>query len=274
MSAETRATVSQVSAVTDSAHAELPTELPVLLAFDLDDTLAPSKTRLPDEMAQVFAQLLPRTQLAVISGGQIGQFRSQVIEALESAGATHLENLHLMPTCGTQYFRFVDGAWDRRYVESLSDDEKARALRAVEDSARELGLWSEETWGNVLEDRESQITFSALGQEAPVEAKYGWDPTGEKKEALRARVAELIPDLEVRAGGSTSVDITRRGRDKAYGVNRLLEATGLELSDMLFYGDQLQPGGNDHAVAAMGARTIEVTGWPDTLARLQALLAN
>ncbi|WP_245982003.1 HAD-IIB family hydrolase [Mycetocola tolaasinivorans] len=260
-----------MSAATEPANAEPITTLPVLLAFDLDDTLAPSKTRLPDEMARVFAQLLPRTQLAVISGGQIGQFRTQVIEALESAGATHLENLHLMPTCGTQYFRYSEGAWERRYVESLSDDEKARALAAVESSARELGLWSEETWGDVLEDRESQITFSALGQEAPVEAKYGWDPSGEKKERLREKVAALLPDLEVRAGGSTSIDITRRGRDKAYGVNRLLEATGLELGDILFYGDQLQPGGNDHAVAAMGARVVEVTGWPDTLARLQAL---
>ncbi|RLP77580.1 HAD-IIB family hydrolase [Mycetocola tolaasinivorans] len=248
--------------------------MPELLVFDLDDTLAPSKTRLPDEMAREFTRLLPHTRLAVISGGQIGQFRSQIIEALEDAGATHLENLHLMPTCGTQYYRYAQGAWERRYVEALSEDEKTRALSAVEESARQLGLWAESAWGEVLEDRESQITFSALGQEAPVEAKYGWDPSGEKKAALRARVAERLPDLEVRAGGSTSIDITRRGRDKAYGMTRLLEATGVELSDVLFFGDQLQPGGNDHAVAAMGARVVEVTGWPDTLDRLRALPAG
>lgn len=84
--------------------------------------------------------------------------------------------------------------------------------------AQDLGLWAEETWGPALEDRGSQVTYSALGQAAPVDAKLAWDPDNSKKEALRAYAAERLPDLEVRSGGSTSIDITKRGIDKAYGA--------------------------------------------------------
>src|SRR5690606_30764905 len=104
-----------------------------------------------------------------------------------------------------------------------------------------LGLWESETWGPILEDRGSQITFSALGQQAPVDAKRAWDPTGARKSALRDAVAARVPDLEVRSGGSTSVDITRKGIDKAYGMRQLAEQTGVPLADMLFYGDRLDP---------------------------------
>lgn len=148
--------------------------IPELVAFDLDDTLAPSKTRLPQEMARIIVRLLDRTSVCVISGGQFGQFRTQVVEAL--VDAPRLDRLHLLPACGTQYYRCVDGEWQRIYVEALTDDEKSRAMEAVETCARDLGLWEEHTWGPVLEDRESQITFSALGQQAPVDAKKAWIP--------------------------------------------------------------------------------------------------
>src|SRR5690606_34806044 len=131
------------------------------------------------------------------------------------ADAAVLDRFHLLPTCGTQYYRVTADGVRTVYAHALTDDEKQRALAAVEEEARRLGLWEWETWGDILEDRGSQITFSALGQKAPVEAKMAWDPTGEKKNALRDAVAVRIPDLEVRSGGSTSVDITRRGIDKA-----------------------------------------------------------
>ncbi|MBN9179143.1 MAG: HAD hydrolase family protein, partial [Microbacterium sp.] len=135
-----------------------------------------------------------------------------------------------------------------------------------------LGLWESDTWGPILEDRGSQITFSALGQRAPLEAKLAWDPTGERKNALRAAVALRIPDLEVRSGGSTSVDITHRGIDKAYGMQRLAEQTGIPLDEMLFVGDRLDPDGNDYPVLALGVACHAVTGWEDTAAFLDGLL--
>jgi len=246
----------------------------LLVAFDLDDTLAPSKSPLDPRMAVLLTRLLDKVPVCVISGGQFGQFQMQVIDRLTDASDTELAQLHMMPTCGTQYWRHEGSAtgWVQIYAQDLTDDEKQRALAAVETEAKRLGLWESETWGPILEDRGSQITFSALGQAAPVAAKSAWDPTGERKTALREAVAALLPDLEVRSGGSTSVDITRKGIDKAYGMSRLAEITGIDLQQMLFVGDRLDENGNDYPVKALGVPVHAVTGWEDTATFLEGLI--
>ena len=245
---------------------------PRLVAFDLDDTLAPSKSAIDPRMGELLVALAERVEVAVISGGQLAQFTTQVVDRLPDAAAAVRDSIHLLPTCGTQYYRLTENGVRTVYAHALTDDEKARALTAIEQEARRLGYWESETWGPILEDRGSQITFSALGQQAPLEAKSAWDPTGAKKNTLRAAVAALLSDLEVRSGGSTSVDITHRGIDKAYGMRQLAEQTGITLDDMLFVGDRLDPDGNDYPVLALGVRCHAVTGWEDTAVYLEDLI--
>ena len=245
---------------------------PRLVAFDLDDTLAPSKSAIDPRIGSLLIALAERVEVAIISGGQLAQFRAQVVDRLPAAPIETLSHVHLLPTCGTQYYRIEEDGIVTVYAHALTVDEKSRAMTAAEGEARRLGLWEAETWGDILEDRGSQITFSALGQRAPLEAKTAWDPTGAKKNALREAVAAKIPDLEVRSGGSTSVDITHRGIDKAYGMRRLAEQTGIPLEDMLFVGDRLDPDGNDYPVLALGVPCHAVEGWEDTAAYLDALV--
>lgn len=240
-----------------------PPDRLALVAFDLDDTLAPSKSIVRPRMAELLGRLLERVEVCVISGGQFAQFDTNLLAQLDGVPDAALRRLHIMPTCGTQYYRF-DGGWTQVYAEDLSEDETSRALAALEAEARRLGLWEAETWGDVLEDRGSQVTFSALGQGAPVDAKRLWDPDGTKRSALRASVAALVPDLEVRSGGSTSVDITRRGIDKAYGMRKLAEATGIDLDRMFFIGDRLDEAGNDYPVLALGVACYAVESWEET----------
>lgn len=248
------------------------TVLPRLVAFDLDDTLAASKSPLEPRMAELLVRLLDVAEVCVISGGQFAQFQMQVIDNLRDVSVEALARLHLMPTCGTQYYRHAENVWTQIYAENLSDGQKERALAAVEGTARELGFWESETWGPILEDRGSQITFSALGQAAPVAAKTAWDASGAKKNALREAVQALLPDLEVRSGGSTSVDITRQGIDKAYGMTKLADLTNVPLDDMLFVGDRLDENGNDYPVKVLGVACVAVEGWEDTAAFLETLI--
>jgi HAD superfamily hydrolase (TIGR01484 family) len=247
---------------------------PRLVAFDLDDTLAPSKAPLPDPVADALRRLLAVTEVCVISGGQIVQFRTQVVERLGALTRESAARLHLMPTCGTQYWRLGEDGLYCVYAEDLTDEQKASAMAAVEQEARRLGLWAAETWGPPLEDRGSQITYSALGQQAPLDAKRAWDPTGEKKNTLRAAVQALLPDLEVRSGGSTSVDITRRGIDKAYGMQRLRDVTGIPFDETLFVGDRLDPDGNDYPVKALGVPSRAVEGWEETVEVIDGVVAE
>ena len=217
-----------------------------------------------------------RTEVAVISGGALPQFEAQLLKPLNEralpSGA--LERLHLMPTCGTHYERFRHGRWQTVYRETLTAAERASAAERLESHARELGLWCDAPWGEVIEDRGSQVTFSALGQQAPLAEKSVWDPDGRKKAALRDAVAADLPDLEVRSGGSTSVDITRRGIDKAYGMQKLSAQSGISLDEMLFIGDRLDEGGNDYPVKALGVSCQAVHGPDDTAKVLAALLAG
>jgi phosphomannomutase len=245
---------------------------PRLVAFDLDDTLAPSKSPIEPRIGDLLVELAERIDVAIISGGQLAQFTAQVVDRLPDASSAVLRHIHLLPTCGTQYYRLSADGVVTVYRHSLSEDQKTRAVHAIEREARRLGLWESDTWGEVIEDRGSQITFSALGQQAPVAEKRAWDPTGAKKNTLRAAVAELLPDLEVRSGGSTSVDITERGIDKAYGMRRLAEHSGIALEEMLFVGDRLDPDGNDYPVLAMGVACQAVDGWEETATFLERLI--
>lgn len=233
-----------------------------VVVFDLDDTLAPSKTRLDPTMAELLADLTEVVEVSIISGARFEQFEQQVLAALPER--TRLDRLHLMPTCGTRYYRAGDGGWAQVYAEDLTDDETSRVAEVLETAARDLGLWEEDVWGPRVENRGSQVTFSALGQEAPVDAKHAWDPGGLKREALRARAAGQLPGLEVRSGGSTSIDVTRDGIDKAYGIGKLVEHLGVGLDELLFVGDRLDEGGNDYPVKALGVRCIAVERWEDT----------
>jgi len=234
--------------------------------FDLDGTLAPSKSDISPATAHQLCFLLSTMEVCIISGGGFEQFDAQVLQHLDDSCA--LERLHLMPTCGTRYLRWDGAGWSEVYFEKLSPDEKRRAFDVLQSEAEKLGIWTNDTWGPALEDRGSQVTYSALGQNAPDGAKSAWDPDNSKKAALQKVAAAELPDLAVASGGSTSIDVTRRGIDKAYGAQKLMAALHLTKREILFFGDRLQPGGNDYPVKAMGIDSVEVYGWEDTLAKV------
>ncbi len=247
-----------------------------MIVCDLDDTLAPSKSPLPQEMAKLIVRLLERSQFAIISGAHISQFERQVLDPLTALAAAPgtFERLHLLPTCGTRYEIFRDGSWQTVYSEELSTTEKSAASAALEKHAKALGLWCSRPYGEIIEDRGCQITFSALGQKAPGSLKHGWDSDGAKKNLLANCVQQDLPALEVRSGGSTSIDITKKGVDKAYGIEKLSAHTSIALTEMFFIGDRLDPAGNDYPVKKLGVACAAVTCWKDTLALLTRLLAE
>ena len=217
-----------------------------LVAFDLDGTLAESKQALDDEMAAILARLSHVADICVISGGDWPQFEKQVVGRLPAAADA--ARFWIMPTTGTKLYRFENGAWERKFGDLFSDEERQHIIAELRASVDRLGFTPEEIWGEQIEDRGSQITFSALGQEAPLKPKEDWDPRQEKRRQIQADLQPRLPDVSVRIGGSTSIDITRKGIDKAYGMERLAELSGITKAEMLFFGDALYEGGNDAPV--------------------------
>lgn len=242
-----------------------------LIAFDLDGTLAPSKSPLPDRISELLTMLLDKFQVCIISGGKYELFQSQIIANLH-ASDDKLEKLHLMPTSGTRYYSYKSGKWNLVYAENLSQDQKDKIINALNDGLDRSGWRPNKTWGEIVEDRDSQITLSILGQEAPLEEKEAWDPTGKKKLKLRDIIAPNIPEFEARAAGTTSIDVTKPGIDKAYGMQKLMEYTGIKLEEILYFGDKLLEGGNDYPVKAMGIESVEVSDWESTALAIESIL--
>ncbi len=241
-----------------------------LVAFDLDGTLAESKQPLQEPMGESLANLLDVAHVAVISGGDWPQFEKQVASRLpERADRT---KLWLMPTTGTKLYRF-DGEWRAVYAELFEDDEKQKILKAFDESLEATGFVPEKTWGERIEDRGSQITFSALGQEAPIDAKHSWDPDFAKRKVIQADLQKRLPGLSINMGGATSIDITREGVDKAYGLKKLNEASGIALDKMMFIGDAIFPGGNDYPAEQLGLDVVKVKNVDGTLAAIAGIVA-
>ncbi len=241
-----------------------------LIVFDLDGTLAESKSPLDAQMVELLNALLSVTRVAVISGGDWPQFDSQVLS--RGLAASGLENLSLLPTCGAKFYRY-QARWKKIYSEDLTGSQKQQIIGALKRTVESLGYQPEETWGETIEDRGTQITLSALGQQAPLAKKEKWDPDFAKRKKMKTILDDLIPEFSVRLGGTTSVDITRPGIDKAYGIGKLRDVLGVDTSGMLFIGDALFPGGNDYPAIEAGVTSIEVKDPDDTKLVIRVIVA-
>ncbi|MBI5405897.1 HAD-IIB family hydrolase [Candidatus Kaiserbacteria bacterium] len=238
--------------------------MPPLVIFDLDGTLAESKQPITSEMGMLVAKLLDVTQVAVVSGGALSQFLKQVVAKLPPDA--RLEHLYLLPTSGAALYEWRGDAWSKIYEERLSETEKETIETAIRAAAKETGCidFSKSAWGERIEYRGGQVTLSALGQQAPLDEKKAWDPDHSKRHALHAVLKERLPNFSVGIGGATSIDITKRGVDKAYGIRKLCERLGIPESEVLYIGDELASGGNDEAVYKTNVRAENVGGPSDT----------
>ena len=241
-----------------------------LIVFDLDGTLAPSKSSLDPQTAGLLRDLLDIIKVAVISGGAWAQFEMQLLTDLRKDSL--LTNLSLLPTCGTKFFQY-NGTWAELYSEDLTAAEKRKIRDSLDRAAGEAGYRAKKVLGDVIEDRGSQVTYSALGQQAPLAEKEEWDPDFAKRKKITAILETLIPEFSIRIGGATSIDVTKPGIDKAYGIGKLRDTLHLSFKEMIYIGDALFPGGNDYPAEEAGVVSIPVKGPDDTNLVISTILA-
>lgn len=247
-------------------------QLPKLIAFDLDGTLAENKQRVSAEMGDLLAALLAKMPVAVMSGASYRQVIRQFLDALPSEAP--LKHLFIFPDNAAQCFVYVDNKWRPQYDHSFSTEEKARISEALAESVAEVGFPTPaQVWGERIEDRGAEIAFSALGQDAPTDAKETWNRTGEPlRDALIASLTRRLPDFSITKGGLTTVHVTRKGITKSYGIHRLTELTHIPVSDMLYVSDALDTGNNETIATETGIRTHAVFGPTETAALIQTFL--
>jgi len=242
-----------------------------LIVFDLDGTLAESKAAIDKEMATLFHNLMKVARVAIISGGAWPQFEKQVIAHLPAE--SDLSKLSILPTCGTQFYSYEKSDWKKLYAENFTDSQKLKIETSLKKAVEQAGFNAEKSWGDQIEDRDSQITFSALGQQAPLKPKKAWDPDFKKRKKIKTLLEKMIPEFAINLGGATSIDVTKPGIDKAYGMHKLEEVLKIDIADMLFIGDALFEGGNDHPAKTTGADCIQVRDPEETKRIIEAVIA-
>ena len=238
-----------------------------IIAFDLDGTLTESKQPLTVDMATVLFSLVKEKKVVIISGGSFEQFKKQFlpnfIPAPEDFESIY-GNLILSPTCGSKRYQynFALKDWIITDIEKMPDDIKDKALKILKEyvATGKYGIGALVKGDEVVEDRLTQITMSALGQHASLENKKVWDPDQKKRLKIKKELEPLLPELEINLGGTTSIDLLPKGFNKAKGLLRLLNTLNMKKEDMLFVGDAVFPGGNDYSPYEEGIDCQKVSG--------------
>ena len=124
---------------------------------------------------------------------------------------------------------------------------------------------------NPIEDRGAQITFSPIGNTAPLDLKKTYDPDRSKRLSLLDKIPFASEDLVEKIGGSTSLDYIHKDRHKGTNVQKLIDYMKWEKDECVYFGDGLYPGGNDEAVIGV-IETIAVDDHLDCYNKLQELI--
>ena len=224
-------------------------------------------------MGELLSQLLKKMPVAVMSGAGFPQFERQFFPAFPADA--DFTNLYLFPDNAAQCFVYREGSWKPQYDNAFTPAEREHVLKALDEALVETGMRDVpiRVWGERIEDRGAEIVFSGLGQEAPPEEKRKWDPTREKRKPLYDALTKKLPEFAIGLNAMTSIDITRKGITKAYGIRRLAELSGVAIAEMLYVGDALDEGGNDAVVKETGVQTHAVFGPEETAGLINTFLA-
>ena len=246
-------------------------EFPKVALFDLDDTIAPSFEPPSDEMITRVIALLARMPVAIVTGRDFPWMNKDFLPkvAAECAG-----DFYVISESGAQCSYWNGSEWQEMYEHAISAEERARIHQAIVAAVEQTGVLAGlQRFGEQFVDRKAAVAFSCTGWLVPKELRDSWDPGNKRRSVLRERLATQLPEYEVMMGGATTVDVTKQGINKAFGIRWLCEHTKIAPEDMLYIGDSLFPGGNDYIVIGTGVQTRATSGPEETLRIIDELLA-
>ena len=240
-------------------------EKKVIIA-DVDDTICDScQTISPDMAGQISRMIQQGYEFAFISGTKSEDLQKMISSRVK-------EKHHLLATTGTNYTIVEGDAVNMIYNNSFKHEEKKEIITALKKLISHHNINSLTTEEDQLQDRESQITLSAIGRHAPSELKAAYDPDGAKRKEWVDFLKNHLDENEydIRIGGTTSIDVTRKGLDKEWGIKTFAQHHNITLDSILFFGDKIHPGGNDFPATKI-VDCISVKSPKDTLQQLRSI---
>ncbi len=245
-------------------------QCPKAVIFDLDETLAVSFQSPSAEMLARLSALQKLVPVAIMTGAGLDRIKRDVIAHLPEQPT----NLMLFPNSSSQCYRFEDSEWKEVYSHVLTveerDEIKSVLIRALTEHD---DLKNNTVYGEQIIDREAQIAFTPVGTSAPTEVKATWDPLAEKRLRIARSLRDTLGHFDILIGGASTIDITRKDTNKAYGVRWYAEHLQTAPETMLYVGDALYQGGNDEVVILTGIQTRAVANPTETPAVIDEILA-
>jgi HAD superfamily hydrolase (TIGR01484 family) len=223
----------------------------------MDQTVAPSRQPIQPEMYELLYSLTH--DIVIVSGQRVDKIKWQSNE---------------LPTyrLGQNGNHAVDHADTELWHQPLDADHRAQIMAHIDAITERLGHELTHEW-NPIEDRGAQITFSPIGNTAPVELKQTYDPDRRIREQLLADVPFESDEIVVKIGGSTSLDYIHKDRHKGSNVRKLINHLDWHPDHCVYIGDGLYPGGNDEAVIGV-IDTVPVSDHHDTYQKLCSWFAS
>ena len=242
-----------------------------MIVFDLDGTLTKSKMAIDGEMTNLLGKLSDKMIVAVTSGASFKQFKKQLLGNAEYN--KNFDNLLLLPTNGASFYRYKQGKWQKIYQHLMRSSDKEQIKSTFKKVYEDIGYRDPEvTFGGVLEDRVSQMTFSAVGQKAPLSKRREWNVCSDRRKEIKKSLDKYLPKFQVMIAGLTSIDILEKGIDKSFAIGQMRKIFKLKKEEVSFVGDAIRPGANDYEAIKSGVEMVKVTGPEETKKFIRNLL--
>lgn len=225
------------------------------LFFDMDQTLAPARQPILSDMFEYLSSLTH--DIVIVSGQEVPKIIWQSNEL--KAFRLGQNGNHAVDMDGVEIWNIP-----------LEDHHRTEILDHINEIIEILEHEVNHDW-NPIEDRGAQITFSPIGNTAPIEMKRVYDPDRKKRESLLEKIPFASEDLIVKIGGSTSLDYIHKDRHKGTNVQKLIDFMKWDNAECVYFGDGLYPGGNDEAVIGV-IDTIAVDDHLDCYKKLRELI--
>lgn len=224
-----------------------------LIAMDLDGTLSQHKSPLPPENLETLRQLRQRYKLLMVGAGQCQRIFRQM-------GGFPID---IIGNYGLQYTAWRDAPGQPELVRDLRFDCDVPSVEKRVTYLREKYGYTRFAGKSVEYHPSGCVTFAILGTDASLEDKLAFDPDKKKRRVMYQEVVALFPEYRVFIGGSSSFDMAPCPYDKYYALDLYCREQGFTHDQVVFFGDDYMPGGNDAAVKESDFSFVAVDSYLD-----------
>lgn len=244
-----------------------------IFIFDVDGTIADSYCSVNKKDAEIICNLLVSGKIVVFATSRSRESVQEKVLNDLSCGSKYFSFVYILPAAGAAMYKWNNKEWEEVYRESMDANDIVkitevykRALHTIDPDI------IKKVRPNIVNKKGVMLSCSALPVSATKEERRLWDPNHKKRIQIIKEIVREFPYISANIGGSATIDITKIGINKAYGLNRFFEILKLNKKDALFVGDGIFPGGNDYCVLETGIETMKVESPEDTATKLQMFL--